>query len=259
MKSFLFNIVKVFFYTWSILPLNVLYIFSTVLYYPLYYVVGYRRKVVRTNLVNSFPDKSLTEIKTIEKKFYRHFCNYLMETIKLHHISDEEMKRRYKIKNPEILNRLVDEEKFVITLLGHYGNWEWLISFPSWADKPINMAQIYRPLKNKAADKFFLKLRNRYNTQGIPKNDTLREILKLKQKNIPTFFGFISDQTPSRNNIHYWTTFLNQDTPCITGSEKIARKINSAVIYMDINVVSKGYYELEIKVISESADRKSVV
>lgn len=253
MHSFLFNILKYTLYLWAFLPLRVLYVLSDILYYPLYHVVGYRKKVVRRNLKNSFPEKSECEILKIEKAFYHHFCNYVVETIKLMHISDNEMKRRFKFTNIELVDELLLKGNNVFLMLGHYGNWEWVTSISLWLQNPVLLAQIYRPLSNKAADKFFLKLRARFESEGIAKNDTLREILRYRRAGKQFMIGFIADQTPSKNSLHYWTNFLNQDTPCLTGAEKIGKKVNVDFLFLDVRVVKRGYYEATFKTITLDA------
>lgn len=123
--------------------------------FPLYYIVHYRRKLVSENLRKAFPDKTDKELKQLEQKFYHHFCDYIVETIKLMHISDEEMRRRMKFEQVEIIDRLFAENRSIIILLGHFGNWEWVPSVTLWTRTPdVMFAQIYRPLKNKWFDRF---------------------------------------------------------------------------------------------------------
>lgn len=250
MDSVLFWLIKGPLYLISLLPLRILFIFSDMFYFLVYYIVGYRKKVVENNLKESFPDKSPAELKKIEKGFYHHFCDYIFETIKLLHISDKEMLRRFKFINMELLNEISEDGKPQFLMVGHFGNWEWLTSINLTCPKRIYMAQVYRPLRNKAADKFFLKLRSRFNTFSIAKNDALREIIRLRKEGKQAMVGMIADQTPSPNNIHLWVKFLNQNTPCLSGTEKIAKKIDANVLYLDIKKVSRGYYETEFKVIS---------
>ena len=250
MQSFLFNVLKGFLYLWALLPMRILYFLSDMLYILVYYIVGYRKKVVRQNISRSFPAKNVEERRRIEKNFYRHFCDYFVETVKLMHISDEEMLKRMRFTNAEQMNAILQDGKDVFLMLGHYGNWEWVPSITRWLKGDILFAQIYRPLSNKAADRFFLKLRSRFGSVGIPKNETLRDIIRYRREGKQMMTGFIADQTPSKNNLHYWTQFLNQDTPCLTGAEKIARKIDANVIYLDVRLVKRGYYEASFVPIS---------
>ena len=160
----------------SLLPFPLLYILSDILFLLVFYVARYRRKVVYSNMRNSFPDKSEKEIRKMQRAFYLHFCDYIVETIKLLHISDATTKRRFVMENTEILQKALDEKRQVILMLGHYGNWEYVPSITLWVNCPEDglMGEVYRPLKNRWFNKFFLKLRSRYKTINIPKNDVLR-------------------------------------------------------------------------------------
>lgn len=256
-KETLQNIVYSPLYLWfklhALLPLRVLYLLADLLYVPLYYVVRYRRKLVFENMRNSFPDKSEKELQRLEKQFYHHFCDYIVETIKLLHISEREMRRRMIFEQAEIIDRLLAQNRSIILLLGHFGNWEWITSIPLWFHHPDTfLKQIYRPLDNKWFDRLFLKLRSRFGTSCIAKKDTLRTMLEMKRSGRPSVTGFISDQTPSPTNIHHWTRFLSQDTPVLTGFEKIARKGDFAVLYVDVEIVRRGYYKATIREITST-------
>lgn len=239
----------------ALLPLPVLYVLSDILFFPLYYLVRYRRKLVRKNLSETFPLKSKAEIISLEKKFYRHFCDYMVETIKLMHISDKEVKRRLVFTNIETVQRLLDKNQSCLMLLGHYGNWEWIPSVSLWLSPEHHylLSQIYRPLKNNWFDEFFLRLRSRFGSVGIAKQDTLRTILQMKASGKVSMTGFMADQTPSPANIHFRTSFLGREnTAMLTGVEKIARKTGFAVVYLDVQCIKRGYYTATYKIITES-------
>ena len=243
-------------YSWAkihaLLPMRILYILSDILYFLIYYVIGYRIKVVRKNLSDSFPEKTDIELRRLERRFYHHFADYIVETIKLAHISLSELQQRGFIVNPEILNDLLDKgHSCCMLLMGHYGNWEWL-SGSTTRLKDCRMYQIYRPLNNQAIDKLFIYLRTKFGSFGIKKNDTLRDIIALKREGIRSLVIFLADQTPSPSNLHYWTTWLNQDTPMLTGPERIARKLNIPVIYLDVRQLRRGYYDATLQIISEN-------
>ena len=244
-----------YFYFWlhALLPLKILYILSDILFFPMFYIVRYRRKLVYQNMKDSFPEKSEKEIRRMEKAFYHHFCDYIVETIKLLHISDKENRKRVKFHNTEALQEIVDNGGSCLMLLGHYGNWEFVPSVTLWMRKgSVIFAQIYRPLKNKWFDRFFLKLRGRYHSECIAKQDTLRSILRYKSSGRPSITGFMADQTPSPANIHHWVNFLNHDTPVFTGVEKIAHKVGFSVFYFDVEKIKRGYYSVTIREISKN-------
>jgi KDO2-lipid IV(A) lauroyltransferase len=208
--------------------------------------------VVRINLQNSFPEKSGKEIRLIERKFYRHFCDVFIEALKLLHISEKEMMRRMSFKNMDEVNRYIDNGGNVIFMLGHYCNWEFMVSMRLFVpNKDVDGAGVYRRIKNKYIDKFYLKLRSRFNTLCIEKNEIFREIIKHRKNGKQLTFALISDQTPSPKNIHYWTTFLNQDTPVLVGGERIARQTGYILYYVDIEKKRRGYYEADVVLISD--------
>ena len=240
------------FYTFSLLPLRVHYLLSTMLYVLLRYVVRYRLKVVRRNLSTSFPEKSEQELRAIENGFYRFFCDYLVESVKLMTIRRENLMKRMVFKGVEQIDQCISEGQSVAVYLGHYCNWEWVTSLPLWITPEAKCGQIYHPIENKAFDRLFLRLRQRQGALCIPMQDTLRRILEFRRAEQPVVIGYISDQKPNWINIHHWVDFLHHDTPVLTGAERIIRKVNHAVFYLDMRRVKRGYYEAEFKLIARN-------
>lgn len=224
----------------TLLPLRVLYLFSDFLYFVLYYIISYRRKVVAENLTNSFPEKSAVELKIIEKKFYRHLADLIVEILKLTHMSKAQSLAHMKIDNVELLERLYSQGRDVIAVIGHYNNWEWLKSLVFHTQ--FQTVSIYKPLQDKRFDKFLLDLRNREGMILTPMSLVVREILEARKANRRSIYSFITDQTPPKGDIKYWTTFLNQDTPVYLGVEKIAAKYDMAVVFFNVRKISRGYY-----------------
>ena len=236
----------------ALLPMRLLYVLSDILYLIIYCVIRYRVPVVRKNLKSSFPDKSEEELKQLEKAFYHHFADYIVETLKLAHISLQELQERAYVQNPELIDKLMDNgHPCCLFLMGHYGNWEWYSGSNS-RFKDARLYQIYRPLNNKAVDKIFIHLRTKFGSLGIHKNDTGREVVRLVRNKVRSGVVFLADQTPSPSNLHYWTNFLNQDTSVLTGAERLARKLNTPVVFLDVQMVKRGYYTLEIQLITEN-------
>jgi len=236
----------------ALLPLRMLYVLSDILYFFVYKVASYRLKVVRNNLEASFPEKTAKERRNIERRFYHHFCDYFVETLKLLHISDKEMQKRMKFENVDQVKDLMKDGNSVLMYLGHYCNWEWVPSINlMFKEEGKILGEIYKPLRSKAMDDIFLKIRSRFGSLGIPKNDTLRVIVKLRKEKKQILIGFMADQTPSVRNIHYWTNFLNQDTPVFTGVERIAKQTGFAVVYLDMEKIKRGYYKSTVRLISE--------
>ena len=212
-------------YVTSLLPMWVHYLFSDALYLVVYHLIGYRKRVVRSNLTSSFPDKSEEELRQVERRFYHWFCDYLVETVKLATISESELRRRMEFRGIEKLDECINRGQSCAIYLGHYGNWEWVTSLQLWISPKGQCCQVYHVLENPHVDKMFLKLRQRFNSLCIPMAETLRELVRYRQKGQPVVIGYISDQVPFWNNIHHWCDFLNHDTPVLTGSERIVRKL----------------------------------
>lgn len=229
----------------TVLPLRVLYIFSYPLFFLLYRFPGYRRKVVRENLTNSFPDRDIKWIKGVEKRFYRHLADLFVESIKSFNISPEEIKERYRVVNPELPDRLFAEGRDIIAVAGHYNNWEWYSSI-ALQIKHLPVA-IYKPLSNKRFDTLLLKMRSRYGALLTPMSMVFRELLTMRRKGIRSLTLFVADQTPPKADIRYRTNFLNQDTPVFLGVEKTAVKLDMVVLFMHVRKVKRGYYEVEFR------------
>ena len=213
-----------FLYLIAILPFWILYGVADFFFVLLYYVFGYRKKVVRTNLKNSFPEKPENEIIKIERKFYRYFCDLTLETFKTLTISKRNAIKRchYDKASQELLNKYYNEKQSFILVMGHYGNWE-LCGAALGYQMQQQLYIIYHPLTNKLFDKLMIKMRTRSGNKLYSMNDTLRGMIR--DRNDITATTFIADQTPHPKGAH-WMTFLNQDTPIFMGTERIAKKLN---------------------------------
>lgn len=236
----------------TLLPLPVLYIFSDFLYLVLYYVVSYRRNVVATNLKNSFPEKTDKELKIIEKKFYRHLSDILVETFKSTHMTRANQKKRFTYSNLEIIDKLREEKRDIIAIMGHYNNWEWPTLLPYYLKYKTII--IYKPLQNKYFNRFINNHRSEHGIVLTPTSQVIREIINYRKKDINTVSVFISDQIPSKGDIKYWTTFLNQDTAVFTGAGKIASKYDMAIVFFHVQKVKRGYYNLNIELLFDHTE-----
>lgn len=242
-------------YLLSLLPMWVHYILSDLLYLLVYHAAGYRREVVRKNLVTSFPDKDLKEIVRIERGFYHWFCDYIAETIKLISISERNIKRRIRFEGMDEINEWVRRGKSVTVYLGHYCNWEWVTSLGLHIVPEGTAAQLYHPLESKLMDKLFLHLRERFGAHSIPMNDAFKTLADWQRNGRYSVTGYIADQVPLQyNSMHYWPWFLNHDTPSFTGPERIARILDTPVYFFDITRPRRGYYVVKaIKICDEPA------
>lgn len=243
-------------YLHALLPFSVLYVLSDILFFFAYRVVRYRKDLVRKNLKNSFPAKSDKEITTIEKKFYRHLCDYFVETIKTLTLSDEEARKRMKFENPEIINRLTKNGSSCVLSLGHYGNWEWVPSIGLYLMPDVEQGLMYKQLHSEAFDNLFLKIRSRFSPRPIEMKSAFRKMIKLCNDGKKMVIGFLTDQRPPKYLDQYWTRFLNQDTLVQTGMERVARQLSYAVVYLDIEKVKRGYYVGKFYVITPDASQE---
>lgn len=243
MNKIVFYIVYGFCYLLSLLPFRVLYVLSDLVYLILYKVIGYRVKVVRKNLSSAFPEKSEAELRDIERKFYHWLCDYFNESLKLLSISRRSLDKRFTITNPELITDSFEQGQSVAAILGHYCNWEWLSCVGKDFENPkYKVGLIYHPLYNYAFDQLFRRIRGCVGGVPVPKQDILRYLLGFKRDGIMSIFGYISDQVPRWSNIHLWLPFLNHDTPVFTGAERIMRKMNNVVVYVEMTRPRRGYY-----------------
>lgn len=227
-----------------------LYAISDGLFYVIYYIVRYRRKLARRNISESFPEKSQSEVVAIEKKFYHYFADYLLETCKLASISPEEICRRMKFSNIDAVNAVASQGRSVSLYLGHYANWEWVSSIPLHLDKGVIGAQIYHELSNKQANTILLKIRERMGAVNVEMHQTARFITRLAAEGKVCMVGFIADHSPRYKDATYFIPFLNHCVPGITGPEKITKRYGFEAWFLDVRRVKRGYYEAEFVPIS---------
>lgn len=238
----------------AFLPLKCLYLLSDFIYFVLYYIIRYRKRVVDDNLRQCFPDITAERRRAVSRLFYRNFADYIFETIKLFHISDREIKRRMVFENTEAIDRFVAQGRSVAVYFSHCGNWEWApsITLHSHTDGVRTaFCQVYRPLKNKAFDGLMLRLRSRFGSVSLPKSTVLRRLIALRRDGFVTVTGFMSDQKPSHGDPTLPLLFLGRPTAFITGTEELARRMKMAAVYWDMYKDSRGYYRIVTRVIAD--------
>ncbi len=237
------------FYLISLLPWSILYLFSSIIHFILFGIFKYRKKVIADNLRNSFPEKSAKDLQKLHRKFTRYFCDLLVETFKTMSVSPRTLQKRVKFHNLELFERFSAQNQSVSLALGHLGNWELIGA--AFAPYPyFQLIVIYHPLKNKIFDRIFYHMRTRLGNGLYPMKNTMRSMLMDRNKLTAT--AFICDQTPSNPERAYWTQFLNQETPVFRGVAMISRKLNYPVIYVSVQRPRRGYYEVHLKLVSDS-------
>ncbi len=250
MKAVAYYLVLPLFYLIAWLPYPLFYGLSDILFFLVYYVFGYRKKVVMQNLRNSFPEKSEEELQKISKKFFRYLCDLILETFKTLSFSKDQAINScaFDESTKKLFDNYYAEKKSVIIVMGHSGNWEWAGNTFSLSCKQ-QLYVIYHPLTNKYFDGLMIKLRTKFGTKLTPMRDTFRDMVKNKDEINST--AFIADQTPAPESA-YWTTFLNQDTGVFWGTEKIAKKMNYPVVYTTIKRIKRGKYSVHAETLFET-------
>ncbi len=242
------------FYLISLLPMPVLYVLSSLTYAVLYHIVRYRRLVVRENLKNSFDTLSNLELREIERGFYAHFCDIMVEAMKCLTISKSHINKRFKVKNIELIQKYYDQNKSIILYTAHQGNWEWVSFLPLFV--PYKFTAFYQPLSNRYFDELMKLIRERFGTICIESNKGYRSIIEFEKKEILTLNCIIGDQSPKEESPKFWVQFLNQETAFLTGAEKIAKRNNQVLVFPSFRKLKRGYYELEFQKIEERPETR---
>ena len=253
MKEFLYNIIYGIFYLVSKLPYRALYVISDIANLVLYHIVRYRRDIVRRNITSAFPEKSLEDCISIERGFYKWFCDYFVETVKLMSVSRQELLSRIEFRGIDKIEECFDRGQTCAGILGHYGNWELLSATGLVIKKHPEavIGLIYHPLRSQLFDRLFINMRQSMGGVCVPKKDILRYLVSFRSQNLMNLFGYIADQAPRYRNIHLWLPFLNHDTPVFTGAERIMRKMNNAVFYIDVERPERGKYIYTFKLMTD--------
>ncbi|MBR5028870.1 MAG: lysophospholipid acyltransferase family protein [Bacteroidales bacterium] len=233
------------------LPIRVLYALSTFIYFLLYRVFRYRKKVVFNNLRNSFPEKGDEEIAVLAKKYYRHLADIAVELVLNMRLSPKKLFARYRVTNPQMTTKYFEQGKSVILMSAHYNNWEYMIT--SLEHQVLHHGVgVGKQLSNVPLDECLNKRRTRFGTEVVFA-DTVRQTFEYyEHHHVPTAYMMLCDQSP--NDIHkcWWTTFLNQDTGVIYGAEYFAKKYDIPVLYYEVNKVKRGFYEVTFRHITDT-------
>lgn len=256
MKKILYCISVSVLFVLNRLPFCVLYLISDILYFLVYYIVRYRRGIVRDNLVKSFPEKDIKEIIGIEKKFYSSLCDWFVEIIKYYGMSEKEVRKRMVITGLEDARRIVAEGRSCVCYMGHFFNWEYVTSLSLYFDdKDLVVGDVYHPLENKQFDRLMKRMRDQFGAESITMANTLRRIVQIIKENKKYLIGFVADQVPTWESINHWVDFLHRDTPVFTGTEKIARRTGAALFFVRMKRVKRGYYTAHFELFAEDASK----
>ena len=237
-------------WVFSKLPFRILYIISDVLYLLFFYLIGYRKKVVLNNLKLVYPDTKEKELIQIQKRFFSHFVDSLIEGIKALTISEESIKKRYTYKNIELIDKLYKEGKSVILVSSHYANWEWVIGLS--LHTKIDFYGSYTKIQNKNFENLIKDSRSKFGMKCVKSSEIIKGIVTNVKRQKQGLYLLISDQSPQIKKNQYWSEFLNINVPIFTGAEMISKKFDFAVVNMNTTKIKRGYYESNFELITDT-------
>ena len=238
-------------FLWGIsrMPFPLLYLFSDGIYFIVYRIIGYRKKVVRENLLIAFPEKSERERRSIERKFYSHLCDMFLEMVKTFGISQKELQKRFTFTNLEVIHRLEAKDKSIMLLAPHYASWEWAFVLDLYVKGEA--FAVYQPINNIYFDRWVRRVRKKFGTTLITTRETREVIARNKKEGRLSFYGMLSDQSPMLKKAKYWGPFMGVTVPMHTGAEGICKKQDIPAIYMKVRKVRRGYYQASFTVLAE--------
>ena len=244
----MYYIVYGFLYAFSLLPFRVLFLFSDLVYFILYYVTGYRKELVSSNLLIAFPEKTDKEREKIAKQFYLNFTDTIVETIKMISISRKELERRSQ-PDFQYVNQLIENGKNVHMMAGHQFNWEFAqLLYALNLKAPF--VGIYMPVNNEIFDRIAYKFRSRYGTILISAKDFKNKMHNVFSKQY--ILALAADQNPGSPVNAYWMNFFGKPAPFVTGPGKGAVKNNTAVVFVAFEKPKRGHYSFKVIPITEN-------
>ncbi|HCF03541.1 lysophospholipid acyltransferase family protein [Flavobacterium sp.] len=241
MQFLIYSISFPFLWIISKLPFRLFYRFSDCIYILVYYIIGYRKKIVRNNILIALPHISEEKRLVIEKKFFHHMCDMFLEMIKTMSISSEEMKERFKITNIELLKEYEQKNKSIILLAAHYASWEWLLSINE--STSFKCYGVYKKVNNKYFDAKVRAIRSKFKSVLVTTDNTIALINDNEKNGIMSLYGLASDQSPQVHKTFHWQQFMGITVPVHTGAEMLAKRYDLEVVFAKVKKVKRGYYE----------------
>ena len=229
-------------------PLKVLYLGSRIVYILLYHIFSYRKNIINDNIRASFPELEESDVRIMIKKYYRHLSQVSVEALKAMHWPLKKMTKRASLINKEILEGLAESGRDIVVLAGHTGNWEWLPALV--APYGFELLGVYKPQTSRVVDILSVMIRKKEGVKPIPMRETARAMKSPSDKGKPKALLLIADQIPAKPDIHFWYSFMNRETGWFLGGEKIARKYDLPVIYLNMSKKKPGFYEGKVELIT---------
>ncbi|MFY0644384.1 MAG: lysophospholipid acyltransferase family protein [Bacteroidia bacterium] len=244
------------FYLISLLPIWLLHAIGFLTYILVYHVISYRKKVVQSNLKASFPLSSTTELKTLERKFYRHFCRLFIESLKVLTISKTAAKKRITFHNIDLLDRIHENGQSAVLQAAHFGNWEWFAFFP--LSIKHQFVSFYQKQSNSYFNDLSIVMRERFGNICVESRTGYKRMVELQREGTLSLAYMISDQSPTQNSSVFWIDFLNQKTAFLMGADRIGSKLNAPLVYPYVLSKRNGYYDIEFKLIEGETSEEKV-
>ncbi len=227
---------------------------SDILYLIVYYLVRYRVKVTRSNLCNAYPSRTPSELHRIEKAYYHHICDLMVEGIHNLYASPRSILQRYHFTNRQLINAYYEKGQSVILMSSHYNNWEYMVSSLNF-QVHLHAIGVGKPLNNKSVASYITRRRSRFGTEIVDQTNVRQTVAYYQEHHVPCAYMMLSDQAPSNEHKSYWTLFMHQETPFLYGAEYFARKYNLPVIYYEVDKVRRGHYQVRFSPLCEQPDQ----
>ena len=249
MQALAFYLIYPILWVISRLPFPIVYLISDFFYFITYYIIGYRKEVIRNNIKTAFPEKDDKEVTRLAKKSTQHFCDIFIEMIKSMGMSKESMKKRFTCSNPEMVNAFAKAKQPIIIMFGHQASYEWTMVLDDVLDYKVYA--VYKPLKNKQFNDLIVHIRKKFNSEMVAMKQATA-LMSKSVENEAALFALIADQSPKAGRAQYFTNFFNKPSAVFKGAERIAIEHGTAVVFLKIKKVKRGYYETEFVTISKN-------
>lgn len=225
----------------SILPFRLFYWFSDFVFFIVFHVLRYRRKIVQENLKLTLPHLSVQERALVEKKFYSHMCDIFLEMVKTFTISEKDIRKRFVFTNMDLFHEMAKDNKSIILMLAHYASWEWMVSISLYTN--LKAIGVYTKVENKYFDRLVRQIRSKYKGELVTTRETIKTVAENAANKVQCLYGFVSDQSPMLQKSFYWDHFMGVEVPIHTGAEMLAKRCDLNVLFVKIKKVKRGHYE----------------
>lgn len=237
----------------GLLPIGLLYKFSSFLSFLLRKVFKYRLHVISKNVSYAFPEKSKKEQLAIIEKAYTNLADIMLESFKGFTTSPATLEQQYEMVKPQFIDEWYKEKKNVVLLAGHLGNWEWATYvFP--LSYPYRIIGIVKSIKNKYVDRYANEKRMSTGSMVIRLEESRRKLVDSDL--MPYVVVYVADQNPTDTKNGIEVTFFGKKTLCLHGAEKFAKRNNTPVIYLSNERTARGHYRLVPTIISEDPSKE---